>query len=1480
MHRRLTSPRDWLRLGLVLAATLAGGANAGQPATIEQKVREDIAAQGRANFWIVLREQADLTPAFRMKDWKARGEFVYNQLVGTAARTQPGLRDALQQRNVPHKAVWIVNAVQVTGDQATVDAVAARADVAKLLATRTYSIPKPILGTPRQAVDGIEWNIDRIGAPAVWSAFGVRGDGIVVCNIDTGVQFDHPALVNQYRGNQGGGTFDHNYNWYDPSSTCADPSLVPCDNVGHGTHTMGTMVGDDGAGNQIGVAPGARWIAVKGCEYDWCSGESLTAAAQWILAPTDLGGNNPRPDLRPHVVNNSWGGGQADTWYQYLVQAWIASGIFPAFSIGNSGNDCGSANSPGDYPESYASGGFNYDNNIAWFSSFGPSWLDGGIKPNIAAPGESVRSSVPYGDGYDWYSGTSMASPHTAATVALLWSAAPVLVMDIPATRALLDQTAADTPDPGYGCGGTEANNNVWGEGRLNAFAAVDLAPKGPTGVLSGTVTDAVSGMPLAGVRLAAVSGGTTRSNATDAVGFYIHPTLAVGTYEVSAELFGYLQQTVIGVQVEEGLTTVQDFALVPAPAYSVSGYVYDDTGEMVPNATVYITGTPIPPALTGPDGGYSFASVPEGSYGVVVWGGGCHDSMWQFLTVAGGPVSDFNFMLPRRMDAFGYYCRVVPLDYIEAGNVLPFSGDDGSYKVELPFPFTFYGKTYSQAWISLNGFLSFFEAGSSYYSNECIPTPWAPNGSVYAFWDDMWVSPWEDPLGEVRTDTVGEAPNRQSVIEWRNLRRLGDAEVFDVEIVLNENGRILTQYRNVPRHWLYQGADATLGLENHDGTIGFNYACYQQVITPPEMAVLYRIPPSAFVQGTVTDPNDGLPVQGAMVRLWLDGVVAREAITDAAGLYRIQARLGSYTVEASASKYVSESVAVEMMEEDATYTQNFALRTARAEVSPAPFEFLVPAGQSRTKLLTLANTGCAALAWALRETGGKQIAAQPGTGTWLYRSEQGTTLPSNLGTGPGDRWNLPSDAKGSEGQGGFGLPATAYPAAYTWQAAQPSGDLRILVYADDVFHGAPNTFLDQALQRLGLSYTAHYNGDWYGFEANLVGGGWDLVLVGDDNYGPPDSTLVALNDYVVGGGKLVFHGWTVEYQLGSPLWATLGFQFGGSDYDPPDPVWWWEPIHPVFSDPESVPEFLALSGSRYGIHGQSGEPYPGFAALAGYTTPGPDPWRAALILGNENRTVFKGFLDGQNDADRDGDGVFDGVELWVNLISGIQTGFPTDVPWLTEDVTSGALEPGQAQTIRMTADAGALTPGVYTAVLVIAHNCAKVPALKVPVTLLVPAYFVGINAGGSAYTDSEGERWLADKAFASSGWGYIGKSSTHSTKKAIGGTADDPLYQDARSGAFDYRFDVPVAGTYEVDLRFAELQNQRASQRQFDVTLEGNVVLLAHDIVAEVGAFMADRHTFRVRITDGQVNLRFVIRRSFKDPILNGIRVIHRPDL
>lgn len=339
----------------------------------------------------------------------------------------------------------------------------------------------------------------------------------MVANIDTGVRYTHAALVNQYRGNPGAGPFDHAGNWKDPTNVCGSP---PCDNVSHGTHTMGTMVGDDGGSNQIGVAPEAQWIACKGCRNNSCFGTHLLTCGQWVLDPNEDGSGDDQPD----IVNNSWGGGPGNSWYMATVDSWRAAGIFPAFSAGNSGPGCGTAGSPGDYPQSFASGATNSVDSIASFSSRGPSAF-GGTKPDVAAPGVSVRSSTASSNtSYAFFSGTSMGSPHTAGSVALIWAAMPALRGNVSDTELLLQDKAVDF-GPGS-CGGTLDLNNTFGDGRIDVFeAAVGGGPPPPSNdPPSVTITSPITGtnfpcpVPAPGVEFVGTASDPEDGNLTGSI--------------------------------------------------------------------------------------------------------------------------------------------------------------------------------------------------------------------------------------------------------------------------------------------------------------------------------------------------------------------------------------------------------------------------------------------------------------------------------------------------------------------------------------------------------------------------------------------------------------------------------------------------------------------------------------------------------------------------------------------------------------------------------------------------------------------------------------------------------------------------------------------------------------------------------------------------------------------------------------------------
>jgi subtilisin family serine protease len=1441
---------------MVLAATyVAGSSFAGTTANpldkVDPAVVDAVEPGGETTFWAVLREKADLSGAARMKD-SARGQFVYNQLTSTADHSQAGLRAFLDgQTTASYKSFWIVNAIRIRGDANLLQAVAARPEVEQILPTRTYEIPKPLPGGRQPGLDVVEWNIDRIRAPLVWSTFGDRGENIVVANVDTGVQFDHNALVAQYRGNLGGGTFDHNYNWFDPSNVCGNPSLVPCDNNGHGTHTMGTMAGDDGdpGPNQIGVAPHARFIAAKGCESNFCSDSALLASAQWILAPTDLQGQNPRPDLRPHVVNNSWGGGGGDPWYQASVDAWVASGIFPAFSNGNGGPGCGSSGSPGDYTQSYSAGAFDIGNNIAGFSSRGPSAFGGELKPNIAAPGVGVRSSVPF-NSYASFSGTSMASPHVGGTVALIWSAAPAIERDIAATATLLNTTAVDTSD--LACGGTAADNNVWGEGKLDAFAAVDQAPRGPTGTLTGTVTNATNGDPIAGATVHA-SGPAERTTRTNDAGQYslIAP---VGTYDVTASAFGFASQTATGVPVTEGATTVQDFALNPAPSHPVSGHVRDQDGDPLANATVTILGTPIPPETTDASGAYSFASVPEGEYDVRATAGRCNDPQTQHLVVDGPETLDF--VLPQRSDSFGYFCQVDSFSWIDANTVLPLSGDDASTQVSLPFAFTFYGQTYNTAHVSTNGFLNFLGPNAAFF-NSAIPSTGAPNAAIYPFWDDLYVA----GDSSVRTQLLGVAPSRRFVIEWRNVHFCCiSPESLDVEVVLHENGRILAQYRNLGSG-REEGNSATIGIENAAGTVALQYSFNEASVTEG-LAVLYRIPPSGFVEGQVTDFNDNLGLGGATIKAIRDGSVFRETTTDGNGNYRMQLPLGSYTIEASASNYASESTEVVLDVEDEVVTRNFALRTARAEVSPNALEFIVTPNSTKTKRLVLRNTGSLEMTWNIREAGGGRvstssaqgIAKDPGANPNARTTEGLYQTHTPSGWSP----TAPGDVIRTWPPTGLSL---AWGVGYTgnvWLSDVPSSNRN----HEFTVTGAPT----------GRNWAAPWAGSWPG----------DMAL---------DTANNCMAQVNVGGDNGIYC-WNID--TGAVVYSiTGGFPWTGISqrglaYRPDDNSFYiggWN------------------EGIVYHVRGRG----PGQGEVIDSCNP-PDPnisglaWNPAFNIlwqatNSTTDTIYQlnpstcsvlstlphpnPFFSGAG-LEMDEEGNLWMIDQSPNNVYLIESGVPafTDVPWLSEDPSSGTLPIGGTQTIDVTVDTTGMTPGVYNAIMFVQSNSGRQPTLRVPVSLIVPAYRQGANAGGGAYADvAEGDPWVADQAYSAGSWGYVGRAGSSRASRPIAGTEDDPLYQDLRRGMSEYRFDALPNGVYQVELKFAELSNKRPGQHIYDVLIEGNLVLFAHDVSAEVGTYTADNHNFFVPVTDGTLNVRFVGRRGYGDPEISAIRATHRPD-
>ena len=747
----------------VAAAAGAGTSSSasGTAAPIEGKLQRDLAGGKAKKIVVEFRAKADLKPAAKVKDRAKRGQAVIDALTSTAGTSQRAAAAvAAKARGVTATTYWLTNVLVVEGDPATLSKLATTLAkdpaVARIRAERSYPLVEPI--DPKVAVLAAagepEWGVAKIGADKAW-ADGILGQGVVVATIDTGVDFTHPALVDHYLGNNGDGTFTHDYHWWDPSGTCPDPE--PCDNVAHGTHTMGTILGGDGPGPftpDIGVAPGAKWIAAKGCEVIDCSEESLLSSGQWVLAPTDLNGENPDPSQRPDIVSNSWGGGPGDPFYLETVQAWRAAGIIPVFSSGNPGPFCGEGGSPGDFLEAFSVGATDSDDVIADFSGRGPSAY-GKVNPDVSAPGVDVVSSVP-GGGYEAFSGTSMAAPHVAGTLALLLSADNSLRGNFDAATGAVRSTAVDRLDDS--CGGDPDGdpNNVYGDGRIDAGAAAALVATG--GTLAGTITDSATGDPIPGAQVTADNGTRPFTTSTDADGKYAM-LLAAGDYTVSAASFGYFGSVVPSVVVVTDETTNQPFALDPLPRFTVSGTVKSaENGSPIPDVTVRAVGTPVDPVTTNAAGHYSL-ELPIGTFELSASADGCTETGSAEITSAGDPVTQ-DFALFRKLDDFGHACAPTAFDWVDADGQTALIGDEIAGRLRLPFTFPFYGEEYTQVYPTENGYVNFLAPEPGFYVPTGIPAGGAPNAAIYALWQDLYIT----DVGSIDSETVGTAPNRAFV--------------------------------------------------------------------------------------------------------------------------------------------------------------------------------------------------------------------------------------------------------------------------------------------------------------------------------------------------------------------------------------------------------------------------------------------------------------------------------------------------------------------------------------------------------------------------------------------------------------------------------------------------------------------------------------------------------------------------------------------
>jgi subtilisin family serine protease len=468
-----------------------------QPSKIAPWVIEHTTQGQQAEFFVVLTDQADLSGAAALPTKDEKGRYVYDALRNKSDTTQSPILQWLRDRGIEHRSFYIVNAVLVTGRREVAEALAARQDVARIEGNPHIQNPLPQTipnigsSSQHQTPQTVEPNISYTHAPDVW-ALGFRGQGITVGGAGSGQRWTHNALKSQYRGWDGQNA-DHNYNWHDAihdsvGNPCGNDSPFPCDDIGHGTHTIGTAIGDDGMGNQIGMAPGAKWIGCRNMDQGNGTPDRYLECMEWFLAPYPIGGGQGDPLRAPDITTNSWycppsEGCSVDT-LQAAVEAQAAAGIMMVVRADSTGPSCSTMEDPPSiYAASYTVGALTTGEDVvASFSSRGPVIIDGSnrIKPDITAPGTNIRSSYNGSDSdYEILSGTSMATPHIAGAMALLWCARPELRRNISGSRTVLNEAAHFIAYKQ--CGTPGPPNNVAGWGRVDISAAVPTPPPNPS---------------------------------------------------------------------------------------------------------------------------------------------------------------------------------------------------------------------------------------------------------------------------------------------------------------------------------------------------------------------------------------------------------------------------------------------------------------------------------------------------------------------------------------------------------------------------------------------------------------------------------------------------------------------------------------------------------------------------------------------------------------------------------------------------------------------------------------------------------------------------------------------------------------------------------------------------------------------------------------------------------------------------------------
>ncbi|MEO6189533.1 MAG: S8 family serine peptidase [Saprospiraceae bacterium] len=452
----------------------------------------------QVNVLIELKAKADLSQINLNSSKEEKGKAVFQALKSVSNESQMPVKKLLESLHIKYKSYFLINIISSSLNKEELAFISNLREVKSILLDESISLEKNIdnsMNTLHSREPLVTWGLTRVEADKVW-AQGYKGKGVTIAGEDTGYKWDVEGIKEKYRGYSTGGV-NHNYNWHDaihkssPLSSdtinpCGYNLSEPCDDNSHGTHTMGTMVGSTDA-DAYGIAPEANWIGCRNMERGNGALSTYVECFEFFLAPTDLNGLNPKPELAPSAINNSWycsleEGCDTSNFpiMEEAIDNLTKAGVVVVVSAGNSGQSCGIINYPAAiFNSSLVVGAFAINDTISSFSSSGPvyNYKNFRIKPDVVAPGSNVLSRIPSGELVGWQ-GTSMAGPHVAGLVALIINANPALNGQVEKIKNIIKQSARHA-DANIDCPpflNDAIPNHVYGYGKIMASVAVQMA--------------------------------------------------------------------------------------------------------------------------------------------------------------------------------------------------------------------------------------------------------------------------------------------------------------------------------------------------------------------------------------------------------------------------------------------------------------------------------------------------------------------------------------------------------------------------------------------------------------------------------------------------------------------------------------------------------------------------------------------------------------------------------------------------------------------------------------------------------------------------------------------------------------------------------------------------------------------------------------------------------------------------------------------